>query len=175
MRLNVLFQENNETISAVTESNDQIGVNFSDIQTLTENDYNKLHNKPIINSVVLEGEITAEDLGLGRVYYDTTRNWESQTDIIPVGGSIYIYSDYTYLDDQYGNRTYIAGIKIGDGLSNLSDLPFVNGNDAYMLIAHITDQNVHIDISEREFWNNKVTAFIDPIDNENLVLSKTAY
>jgi len=32
-------------------------------------------------------------------------------------------------------------------------------------MAHITNQ-------ERDFWNNKVTAYEDTVDNENLILSK---
>ena len=40
---------------------------------------------------------------------------------------------------------------------------------------HILNTYIHVTQAEKEFWNNKVTAFIDPIDNENLVLSKTAY
>lgn len=175
MRLNVLFREQNETFGGVQESNETIGVGFEGVQTKSVGDYNKLSNKPSINSVVLEGALTAADLGLGSVYYDTTANWNAQPNLESVAGTVYIYSDYTYIDDQSGNRTWIAGMKIGDGTSFVIDLPFVSDGMTYMLVTHMADQQVHITQAEREFWNNKVSAYIDRDDGEALVLSKSMF
>jgi len=59
MRLNVLFQEQNDTIKFNAACPvDYYNVDFGEVQTITENDYNKLENKPIINSVVLQGALT---------------------------------------------------------------------------------------------------------------------
>ena len=178
MRLNVLFREENESMKFSSKSLDEImNVSFGELQTLSknENDYNNLQNKPIINSVVLQGELTAESLGLGRVYYDTTANWNAQPNLIAERGVVYIYSDYTYIEDEVGNHTEIAGIKIGDGSSYLIDMPFVSDATTYLITMHIANADVHTSRAEKEFWNNKVSAYIDHQDSEGLVLSKTTY
>ena len=177
MRINVLFSERNENFNGnVQESDQTFKYGFGDAQVITERDYNKLINKPMINSVVLEGAITAEDLGLARVYYDTKAAWDRQTTLVAERSVVYIYSDYKILEDEAGNQTEIAGIKIGDGSSYLIDMPFITDAATYMIVTHIADNTVHITAAEREFWNNKVSAFINPQSSgEELVLSKTQY
>lgn len=176
MRLNVIFREENENIKLSSMPlNDMLNVSFQDIQSIGTNDYDDLKNKPTINSVVLSGAITAEDLGLGRVYYDTTDGWNAQLNLVAEKGTIYIYSDYTYIEDEVGNRTDIAGIKIGDGTSYLIDMPFISDAATYLITMHIANAEVHVSRAEKEFWNNKVSAYINHEDGEGLVLSKTSY
>lgn len=64
MRLNVIFREENEMIKLTSKSlTEWINVGFGEVQTASgTNDYNRLKNKPSINSVVLEGALSAEDL-----------------------------------------------------------------------------------------------------------------
>lgn len=177
MRLNVLFQEQNDTIkfNAVCPV-DYYNVDFGEIQTITENDYNKLENKPIINSVVLQGALTAEDLGLGRVYYDSKENWDLQRELIAEKGVVYIYSDYTFIEDESSNRTEIAGIKIGDGTSYLIDMPFISDAATYLITKHVSNAAAHVSSADREFWNSKVSAYTDHGGElENLILSKDSY
>lgn len=163
MRLNVRFLEQDNTLD----------VGFDNTQFAGgTNDYNKLINRPSINSVVLEGNISLSDLGLGAVYYDTTANWNLQSDLITERGAIYIYSDYTYIEDGAGNLIPIAGLKIGDGTSYLIDMPYESEASSTMLIEHIADSTAHITDSERNKWNNKVTAFMDESQPDTLVLSK---
>ena len=128
MRLNVKFVENDENIKFTSAGQDEsIPVGFLDVNTVTvTSDYNRLINKPIINSVVIQGALTAEDLGLGRVYYDTTAAWDAQPTLVAERSVIYIYSDATWHDDGNGNQIPIAGLKIGDGTSYLIDMPFVS-------------------------------------------------
>lgn len=176
MRLNVLFREENETIKFSGKSLDEImNVGFGELQTATSTDYNKLRNKPKINSVVLEGELTAESLGLGRVYYDTKANWNAQLQLIAERGAVYIYSDYMYIEDEDGNQTAVAGIKIGDGTSYLIDMPFISDAATYLITTHIANSNIHVSRAEKEFWNNKVSAYINHQNVEELILSKTTY
>ena len=165
MRINVRFQENEEPIR----------FGFENVQTLTETDYNKLKNKPSINSVVLQGALTAEDLGLGQVYYDTKANWDAQRFLIAERRVVYIYSDYDYVEDEAGNRIAVAGVKIGDGTTYLIDLPFVGDATTKLIVEHLADSTVHITAAEREFWNNKISAFFRDENPENLILSKTEY
>lgn len=175
MRLNVLFREENPFKVHLASNDATLHTDFGTIQTLTENDYEKLKNKPTIESVVLTGALTAKDLGLGKVYYDTTAAWDAQPELIAEEAVIYIYSDYQIYEDEAGNQTAIAGLKIGDGTSYLIDMPFVTDNMSGALIKHLADHVVHITAEERAFWNNKVSAYMDHTHDELLVLSKKTY
>ena len=176
MRINVKFQEC-ENFKTDFVQNDQIihpyfGEFASDGGT---NDYSTLKNKPQINSITLEGNLTAEQLGLGKIYYDTKQGWDTQTYLIAERAAVYVYSDYEVIYDDQMNPTFIAGLKIGDGTSYLIDLPFVTDKMASILLNHIGDSSVHLTDAEREFWNNKITCYFDGGDLENLILSKTNY
>ena len=59
MRVPVHFHENNE----------KINVSFGSGNTITYNDYEKLKNKPSINGVVLEGNVTLDQLGFKDATY----------------------------------------------------------------------------------------------------------
>lgn len=103
MRLNVLFREDMPFKVGLSESNQTFGTKFGSVQTITDKDYNNLINKPTINSVVLTGALTARDLGLGNVYYDTTAVWDSQPNLVAEEAAIYIYSDHQIYEDEAGN------------------------------------------------------------------------
>lgn len=177
MRINVIFREENENIELKSKPlSELMNVSFSDLQYVGQNDYEKLKNKPTINSVVLQGAITAEDLGLGRIYYDTTAGWNSQPDLIAEKSVIYIYSDYKYVQGEDGRSIPVAGIRIGDGTSYLIDMPFVSDAFTYLLTSHVSNSAAHVSAADRSFWNNKVSAYIDRSEgSENLVLSKDSY
>lgn len=89
-------------------------------------------------------------------YSKTTAEWSADPTLISEKDALYIYTDYKEKDG-----VVIPGIKIGDGFAYVVDLPFSTD-------VGITDE-------ERAFWNNKVTAFIDPFDDEVLVLTKEHY
>ena len=176
MRLNVIFREENETIKLIPKSlTEWINVSFGEVQTMTDNNYENLRNKPSINSVVLEGALSAEELGLGRVYYDTSANWNAQADLIAERGVVYIYSDHDYIDDGDGNIMAVAGIRIGDGTSYLIDMPFISDAATYLITTHIANAAIHVSQADREFWNNKVSAYMSRVTDECLELSKTHY
>lgn len=103
---------------------------------------------------------------MDNVHIDTTANWNAQPQLVGKRGHLYIYKDYTVIDG-----VEVPAFKVGDGSAYLIDAPFVAGNDS-KLNAHILDANVHIQDGEREFWNNKVTAFLSQGDDETLVLTK---
>jgi hypothetical protein len=114
-------------------------------------------------------------LGLRGIYYDTTAAWNMMPDMIGEKGYIYVYSDYQTITDQVGIVTFIPGIRIGDGTTYLRDLPFVSEAMTAALIEHINNTEVHVSAAEKEFWNNKVSSYLDGQDTENLVLSKTNF
>ena len=177
MIINVRFHEDNETLNSHFHESDQsFGMGFSDLQIASgTTDYNRLKNKPSINSVELIGALSAEELGLGRVYYDTTAHWDMQPELIGERGVVYIYSDHEWLEDEVGNRTPVAGIRIGDGGAYLIDTPFISDAMTYTIVRHISDTTIHVTPQEKAFWNNKVSSFLDRQEEETLILSKTHY
>ena len=112
-----------------------------------------------------------------RVYYlyDTKENWDAQSSLVSEEGVVYIYSNYTTIEDQAGNQTVVAGIKIGDGTSYLIDLPYITDAATYLIISHVSNTGIHVTQAEKEFWNNKVSAYINHTDAECLEISKRYY
>lgn len=111
------------------------------------------------------------DANLGEVYnidgckvlYNTTEYWNSHHTMIAKRGYIYVYSDYK----QDGDKT-IAGMKVGDGLAYLIDMPFIDE----IYAEHVVDVVRHITSEERAFWNNKVRCYINTeINEENLIFT----
>lgn len=100
-----------------------------------------------------------------RVLYATTATWNSQPQLIADRGYLYIYADYK--QNEQGQN--IAGIKVGDGNAYLIDMPFTD--DLYA--RHIEDTVLHISQEDRDRWDNKVTCFLDPLDANILIFSKS--
>ena len=175
MRLNVLFREDEERINLSPRNNvEEIGVGFSESQSVVQSDYEKLRNRPRINQVLLEGALSAEDLGLGQVFYDSTAQWNSQPELVAERSVVYVYSDSRYIENEQGRQIPVAGIKIGDGTSYLIDMPFVTDALSALILGHIANLDMHVTAAEKEFWDNKVSAYVRPEDGA-LILSKTAY
>lgn len=102
-------------------------VEMDALQTFTSIDYTKMRNLPTINGTKIVGDLSLQDIGSAPVYYATKEDWDAQTSLVSESGSIYIYSNYkTYTDDD-GNTVNVPGIRIGDGTTYLSDLPFLAG------------------------------------------------
>lgn len=84
------------------------------------------------------------------IYGDTER-WSKLGNRISRSGRIYIYSDYT--TDE--NNNPVPGIKIGDGVTSVSDLPFASGWKVPRE-NHFADNVRHITATERSYWNNSI-------------------
>lgn len=87
----------------------------------------------------------------GKIYAKTTAEWAQAIDVQSQYGAIYIYTDYRQEDN-----VNIPAMKIGDGMAYVVDLPFFS--------TGVTEK-------DRERWDNKVTAFISPLDPENVIFS----
>ena len=94
----------------------------------------------------------------------TTEEWNSHPELIGERNIVYVYTDH----EISSTGQPIAGFKVGDGLAYLIDLPF---NDD-LALSHFNDTTIHVTDEERAFWNNKVTAYIDAENLENLILTK---
>ena len=121
---------------------------MSDIVTLEDDDQVldvelENYNVPVQEAVIHEG---------------TTAYWNAQSSLIAESGHIYAYTDYTTVE---GNDS--PGIKVGDGVTLLSELPFVSG-DTTVLDAHIANTVIHVTAAEKESWDSKV----DPEEGKGL-------
>lgn len=87
------------------------------------------------------------------IHRDTTQHWNAQRTLVSKAGHIYIYTDKETVDGRN-----IPGIKIGDGLAYLIDMPFID-----------TTENTQ---PGSEYWNKKVKCFLSQGENENLVFTK---
>lgn len=110
-------------------------------------DYENLVNLPQVNNETLIGNKTTEDLKIA--FSKTTAEWNEQVQLMSIKNAVYIYTDYKVVDG-----VNYPGIKIGDGLAYVIDLPFVTAEDKRISSADIAN------------WNNKVAVMIN---GENLI------
>lgn len=102
-------------------------------------------------------------------YTKTTAQWNSQSSLVAQKDVLYIYTDHKTITKN--NQTFtIPGFKIGDGLTYLIDMPFINVDEETFL-THINDTTSHITAAERSAWNDKVRCFLDTNNNEILVFT----
>ena len=105
--------------------------------------------------------------GGGTVRTNTTSGWNSEPTLISKANTIYVYSDYRTTTDEHGHEINVPGIKIGDGLAYLIDLPFAD----VALTDHMNDSVVHVTAEEKEFWNDKVSVRMSQSEVENIVFT----
>lgn len=84
-----------------------------------------------------------------QVLFNTTAGWSAQTTLVSDANTLYVYTDHQR--DSGGNA--VAGIKAGDGLAYVVDLPFTDA----IATEHIADTTRHITASERSAWNNHLS------------------
>ena len=84
---------------------------------------------------------------------DTTQGWLNRTSEVSILNTVYIYTDHEIIE-RNNKILKVPGIKIGDGLAYVVDLPFITVTQA-----------------ERDFWNNKVRCYLQEGDTENLVFT----
>lgn len=114
------------------------------------------------DAVQYSNELTVKEKidSFNNILSDTTENWNNQKNLISIKNTIYVYTDYKTLED--GKN--IPGIKIGDGLAYVIDLPFIDAE----LHTHILNTAIHVSQKDRNDWGNKVRCFITDEDSENL-------
>jgi hypothetical protein len=120
-----------------------------------------LHDKDVVTKEYIEG------YGFAKIRRNTKAEWDKQLSLISDADTIYVYTDYQTITDDQGNTKYIPGIKIGDGLAYVVDLPFIDEK----ILQHLNNHNIHVTAEEKTFWNNKNRAFVSNEDTENLILT----
>ena len=116
-----------------------------------------------------------------KLKHDTTANWNNCIGFIPFEGEIIIYDDYktvTYEDHGETRIKKIPGIKIGSGNAYVQDLGFVDDELRDRLMEHINNQQIHVTLGEKNFWNNKVNiddadeVIHDELEDETLIFTR---
>lgn len=126
-------------------------------------DYEHLYNKPRLNGKELVGDVT-----FGAIC-KTTEEWDNMPLYVPEYGSIIVYTDH----GTNGSGVNVPGVKIGDGLAYLVDLPFCGEefskevSDA--LAEHEMNQTIHVSTEDRTRWDNKLNY---DLIGEKLVLNR---
>lgn len=90
---------------------------------------------------------------------DTTAHWNAAQGMIPLAGEVIFYTDYKIIRKEIDGEmqnVYIPGIKIGDGQTYVQDLPFVDAELRDRIIEHVNNENIHVTLQEKLFWNNKL-------------------
>lgn len=90
---------------------------------------------------------------------DTTANWNEALGFIPLEGELIIYNDYQTVQKEVGGEirnVVIPGLKIGDGMAYVQDLPFVGEDLRDVIMEHVNNPEIHVSMRDRLFWNNKL-------------------
>lgn len=103
-------------------------------------------------------QITASNVVSG-----TTSYWQTHGNVISTKDVLYIYTDWKKNSDNED----IPGIKVGDGLAYISDLPFTD----QLWAEHVLDSLIHVSASDRTNWDAKVRCYLDPNNAENVVFT----
>ena len=87
--------------------------------------------------------------------HDITARWNAAAGFIPKEGEIIVYTDHKSKIVN-GETVLIPGIKIGSGNAYVQDLAFIDDAQTEALMAHMNDTEVHVNVADRTFWNNKL-------------------
>jgi len=121
-----------------------------------------LEHLSLLIKQAITNAISDLELKMPKILFAPKADWDLDPTMVAETNTIYVYTDYTGYDGKS-----LAGFKVGDGVSYLIDMPFVDQvyND------HINDSTIHITQAEREFWNNKVRCYLGGADQEEIVFT----
>lgn len=101
----------------------------------------------------------------------TTAYFEGVKTTVPPRGQLVIFSDLRSIEvtnsDSSKSTITSAGIKVGDGIKTIEQLPFID----WFYWDHLNDANIHVTAEEKTFWNNKISCEVSEVD-ETLKLKK---
>lgn len=158
-----LTDANNNTLTGRTESGESVRVRDLTVSTLLSGTDKLMvigsEDEHLVSVNTLQAYLNAN---LDKqVKFNTTAGWNSQTSLVSQANTLYVYTDHQ-IDSQGRN---VAGIKVGDGLAYVVDLPFTDA----IATEHIADTTRHITNAERTAWNNKVRCYY--AGTENLIFT----
>ena len=159
--------EHTVTIPAETSSIGSVSVDGTTISSSSAGDTISLTSGANITLTPDATNKTISIASASNIISGTTEYWQTHGNVISTKDVLYVYTDWKKNSDNED----IAGIKVGDGLAYISDLPFTD----QLWAEHVLDSLIHVSTNDRYNWNNKVTCYIHPADVENLVFSKSGY
>lgn len=96
---------------------------------------------------------------------DVLSSWEEANPLLLKGEIAFVYH---FNDDPLDALDF--RLKVGDGIHNFTDLPYVSQHYADKVLtaclnkidtlsayvnAHLSNDNIHVSVNEKEFWNSK--------------------
>lgn len=79
----------------------------------------------LINDGVYLTEEDVSTLLNKKIQSKTVEEWYEDGNYVPDAGEFIIFSDYKTMTNENGEQVYVPSIKIGDGVSNVVQLPFI--------------------------------------------------
>lgn len=128
---------------------------------ISETSQNPLSNSGVYTA--LRAVVEELKLEMPKIEFGTQEYWNSQRTLIGVKNTIYVYTNCI----QYDNYN-LARIKIGDGSAYLIDAPFIDAP----YYEHIHNDDIHVTLEEKAFWNDKVTCYLSLTDEETVIFTK---
>lgn len=98
--------------------------------------------------------------GFAGIKYGTTAEWETQSSYTPAKNVLIIYTDYAQTEDEKS----VYGVKVGDGVTPVSDLTFVTDSISEALSNEIT-RSVNEDI-DLQYQINEEHNLIDSLRSD---------
>lgn len=111
---------------------------------------------------VLETDITQN----AKIVIKTEESWALEDQVESQEGVIYVYTNSN------PSKTISPIVKIGDGSTNIRDLPSITDDVLDKIMQHINDEDIHVTLTEKEKWDNKVSCYISEENGEILVFDK---
>lgn len=123
---------------------------------VTEDNYDRLKNKPTINGVAVQGAKVLSDFGnIVTAQYITLADRKERSGEVSKRDVMYVITDYT--TDSDGKPE--PGISLGDGNAYIGDLPVIAGI-AEQTIQHMANAAIHVSDKDRTSWDDKVKTTI---------------
>ena len=99
----------------------------------------------------------------------TTAEWNATRGYVPAKGEIIVYTDYRQVEKD-GQLVDVPGIKIGSGNAYVQDLMFAGESQVDIEIKeHILNKDIHTNLEEKDYWNNKVGIDESGLSSETLI------
>lgn len=134
-------------INATLTATENLTASLGDTINTGVTDYNQLANRPTLDGITVTGNRnlyeTYSCMSEGNITF-----WAQHPAYVPKKKELVVYLDYKYSS---------PAMKVGDGITAVQYLPFIDQWMATDIWEHRNDTTVHITAAERLKWNNKVS------------------
>lgn len=158
-------------LDAQEESIGDVADDVAEVVTYLDNKVDKVSGKGLSTNDYTTAEkdkLAGIDVdAIANYYSGTTAYWNAQPTTVAKAKSIYIYTDYSTVDNKV-----VPGVKIGDGTSYLIDMPFLDAPISQLISSHLTNTTIHVTAADKARWDAR-TGLDVSIDNGNLVFTYT--